>query len=107
MPGRSSLHGGRVVQATCGHCRKVTEYSGPRPSYCGFCGKPLPPDQDRQREQTLTSPWTPTATPAALDSQATRSSSWAAPATDAQAPGKVGPYRLLRELGQGGMGMVL
>jgi hypothetical protein len=80
------------MQLTCPRCRHVLEFSGDRPSFCGYCGSAL--------ADTKACPPTP------FDPEApTLAPHPAAPAQEA-VPEVVGGYRLLRVLGGGGMGTV-
>jgi eukaryotic-like serine/threonine-protein kinase len=80
------------MHVDCQHCGQKLEYTGSRPSFCGYCGKGL---AESSTEITTAHPLEP----------------------PTQAPGKgdttpdvelttVGGYRLLRALGAGGMGTV-
>jgi uncharacterized RDD family membrane protein YckC len=80
------------VQLTCPACGKVVDFSGERPGFCPFCGRPLPKQGDIG--ETLTGAWR-----GSTDMHV-------APGGGAAAPRAVGEYRLLRELGHGGMGVV-
>src|SRR5262249_43243831 len=78
------------MQLTCPRCHHVLEFSGDRPSFCGYCGSAL----------------TETKALAPVDPDApTRAPAPAAPSNEAT-PEVVGGYRLLRVLGGGGMGTV-
>src|SRR5207244_5391211 len=85
-------HGaGAAMQVDCPECGHVLEFSAERPLFCAYCGKPL------ARPEEATAPLDPNATqPAAPPRGGERR----------EAPASVGRYRLLRELGQGGMGTV-
>jgi eukaryotic-like serine/threonine-protein kinase len=72
---------------TCPHCRQVLHVTGKRPSFCAYCGKPLPSEVPTTLEETT----------ADIPRQA------GGPQDD---PPVVGGYRLLRLLGTGGMGRV-
>src|SRR5438445_8922554 len=75
------------MQAVCGKCSRVLEYSGQCPSFCAYCGQAL-------GDSTLK-------TPSASDPEAATQ----APLLDEklhQAPAAVGGYRIGRELGSGG-----
>jgi uncharacterized RDD family membrane protein YckC len=76
----------------CPHCGQGLEYSGKRPSFCAYCGKPL----DRLH---LTSTG---------DYAAERPTLLREPGDGAAGPEPeaVGGYRLVRSLGAGGMGTV-
>jgi hypothetical protein len=80
------------MQLACPHCQHPLEFSGPRPSFCAYCGQPLPPS---------VSDSTVDHDPNAV----TRPPAPAAGAADAD-PAEVGGYRLLSRLGEGGMGRV-
>src|SRR5262245_494574 len=83
---------------SCPHCGQVLEFSGKRPSFCGYCGQSISPP--------------PLGSTAAYDaSAATRPpmTSCDIPcASDAaeEVPEVIGGYRLVRSLGAGGMGTV-
>jgi uncharacterized RDD family membrane protein YckC len=81
------------MQLHCSACRRVLEFSGDAPSFCGYCGKPL--DPPTQLEST--GPYVEEATRLARD---------AAAGAVTAAPESVGGYRLVRRLGSGGMGTV-
>ncbi|HET6882593.1 MAG TPA: protein kinase [Pirellulales bacterium] len=83
------------MQLTCRHCQQTVDFSGPRPANCLHCGRALDvPAVDltldylpgRETNKTL------------VGDKAARLS----PTADE----RVGDYRLLRTLGQGGMGTV-
>jgi uncharacterized RDD family membrane protein YckC len=81
------------MQLVCGKCNQVLEFSGQRPSFCAYCGQPL-------SEHTITTPSDPSEAPTVAP---------ASPSTEPTVPGipqTLGGYRLLRELGAGGMGAV-
>src|SRR5580704_11473703 len=79
------------MRLACVRCNRGLDYATGRPSFCPFCGHPLSaPDDER------TTPADPEATTPA------------GPADGAplDAPARVGPYRLRRRIGAGGMGPV-
>jgi eukaryotic-like serine/threonine-protein kinase len=71
------------MQLTCPHCQQVLQFSGKRPTFCAYCGKSLP----------------------SLDAASTVAFDGAG-FLDDETPSEVGGYRLLRPLGEGGMGRV-
>jgi serine/threonine protein kinase len=79
------------MQVTCAQCGRVLDYAGERPLFCGFCGQPLL--TDGQERTAAYDPITPVSDPAT-------------PGPAAGIPRTVGGYRLIRELGSGGMGTV-
>ena len=78
------------MQLICPRCQHTLEFSGDRPSFCGYCGSALA----ETKALTPVDPEAPTLAPGP-----------AAPADEA-VPEVVGGYRLLRVLGGGGMGTV-
>jgi uncharacterized RDD family membrane protein YckC len=80
------------MQLACTHCRQVLEFSGQRPSFCAYCGKPLAtPDPQSTAD---------------FDHEARTQAPAQSGADDASDPTEVGGYRLHRLLGEGGMGKV-
>src|SRR4051794_34500153 len=73
------------MQLTCPHCQQVLQFSGKRPAFCAYCGKALPAPSE-----SATVGFDGSAPGAAEDGD----------------PTEVGGYRLLRVLGEGGMGRV-
>src|ERR1051326_4640185 len=78
------------MQVVCAKCSRTLEFSGARPSFCAYCGQPLPG-----------SPLDP------LDggNATTQVAAGPPPAADAPPP-QLGGYRIGRRLGGGGMGDV-
>jgi len=78
------------VQFACPSCHQVIEYQGPRPKFCQHCGEPLSGSQtDLADAETLIGP-------------SVADLSMTLPDETQQ----LGEYRLLKELGRGGMGVV-
>jgi uncharacterized RDD family membrane protein YckC len=78
------------VQFACPSCHQVIEHQGPRPRFCQHCGEPLSgTNTDLADAATIVGP--------------------SADASSAVLPDvtqQLGEYRLIRELGRGGMGVV-
>src|SRR5262245_11171552 len=75
------------MQLACSHCKRLLEYSGERPLFCAFCGGALPKPEVLADTTTLP--------PRESEVEA-----------EPEMPASVGDYRLLRQLGRGGMGVV-
>lgn len=83
------------MRAACGHCSRILEYSGERPSFCAYCGRPL--GNPNEQETIAHTPRR------RLDSTIARTD----PGDDDEPqPTEVAGYRLIRRLGEGGMGTV-
>jgi hypothetical protein len=83
------------MQLACAHCGQTLEFSGKRPSFCAYCGQALS-DPDARPDNTVE-----------FDHEAaTRAPEATDAANEADDPAEVGGYRLLRVLGEGGMGRV-
>jgi len=80
------------MQLICAKCSRTLDYSGDRPSFCAYCGQAL------SREATPT--------PAHANDAPTQVGPPAVVAEGVPIPETVGGFRLLRELGSGGMGTV-
>jgi hypothetical protein len=89
------------MHVICPHCAKQLEFAGPAPKFCAFCGQrlgdgaPVSTIELEQEAVTLSPP----------SEAETLSPSAVSAATD-DALEKIGPYRLVRPLGGGGMGTV-
>jgi hypothetical protein len=103
------------MQLTCEHCRQTLEFSGPRPKFCGFCGRPLNrPDEAAaavHESPTLSPDTLPTPGPTShwqtdLHDSQTLTGGPTADGTSVEVPETIGDYRLIRPLGEGGMGAV-
>jgi hypothetical protein len=79
------------MQVDCPECGHVLEFSSERPLFCAYCGKPL------SRPEEATAPLDPNATQPVAPRPGGKAR---------EAPASVGRYRLLRWLGDGGMGTV-
>jgi eukaryotic-like serine/threonine-protein kinase len=75
------------MELVCPTCSQRLQFSGKRPTFCAYCGKPLP----SPAEDPTVAPDTATAEPAG---------------GDGEDPAEIGGYRLLQKLGEGGMGRV-
>lgn len=88
---------------TCSRCSKAIEFSGERPRFCPYCGSAL-------GSSVSPSPLADLAETAAYDRNAAETIPHLAnahrPRTDDEWPSQVANYRLIRLLGQGGMGAV-
>src|SRR4051812_24015904 len=78
----------------CPHCGRVLDFTGERPSFCGYCGRPL--------DQSSIEP-TQGHTPLSAETVAYAGRR---PADEEFETGRVAGYRLVRALGRGGMGTV-
>jgi hypothetical protein len=83
------------TRVECPRCSRVLEFTGARPLFCAFCGKPLPGTIEESTVVPAHGPDAPTITPDA-----------ASVPLIIEQPKTVGGYRLLRRLGGGGMGTV-
>lgn len=92
------------MQVSCGHCGRVLDYAGDRPSFCAYCGRllgggrPLRERLDPRLVATQAHPRKRDVLPAAPGEGAKLE-----PEPD---PERIANYRLLRPLGRGGMGVV-
>jgi len=80
------------MQLECPNCKQVLEFTDKRPAFCSHCGQAL---TDSNVHAAATLPYTPPGSTAGGDL-----------VMSGERPKAVGQYRLLRELGQGGMGVV-
>ena len=87
-----------MPQLSCSRCTRVLTYSGDRPSFCAYCGGSLP-STDLAGETVGLAPSGPGRGDATVDFEP------GAP-SGADAPDRIGDYRLGRQLGRGGMGTV-
>jgi uncharacterized RDD family membrane protein YckC len=91
------------MQIDCPHCHAVLEYTNRPPAFCGYCGKAL-----STAGPEVAAPPGPLPAPTVdYDAEAaTLPPPACAAGADGDDPETVGGYRLLRELGSGGMGRV-
>jgi len=80
------------MQAGCPRCGHVLEYSSQPPRFCANCGQPLIPPHSSDQTRPFEPPTQAHVAPSSSGSQTV--------------PKAVGGYRLLRKLGEGGMGTV-
>jgi hypothetical protein len=81
------------MQLTCPHCSRILEITGEPPAFCAYCGQSL-------SKKTLLST-------AAIDREAATLPPVDTPPPEVEkVPEIVGAYRLLRQIGSGGMGTV-
>src|SRR5437773_1986364 len=93
-----------LMSLVCPHCGRSLEFTGERPSFCGYCGQRLPWDGLAIRPTAATDPGveaTAVHTSRTLPFPAPSVEDW--PTAGQGFPGAVGGYRLLRPLGAGGM----
>jgi len=83
---------------SCLRCSRVLEYSGDRPSFCAYCGQAL---KDLDLTETGEHPPIDPASAETTDYSSAR-----ARLAAAALPERVGGYRLIRQIGRGGMGTV-
>jgi uncharacterized RDD family membrane protein YckC len=91
------------MQIDCPHCHAVLEYTNRPPTFCGYCGKAL---STAGPEVAAPAGPPPSATVDYDAEAATLPPPACAAGAEGDDPETVGGYRLLRELGSGGMGKV-
>src|SRR5262245_53930410 len=92
------------MQIRCNSCGRVLNYSGDCPSFCAYCGKPIP----RPASTVDVAAEPPTLPPDHPHTPAPEGETLASAAArrPEPPPATVGGYRLLHRLGGGGMGEV-
>jgi hypothetical protein len=80
------------MQLTCPHCSRILEITGEPPSFCAYCGHSL---SGKKAISTVD-----------FDHEGATLPPADTAATEAKTPDVIGGYRLLRQLGSGGMGTV-
>ncbi len=73
------------MELACPHCGQILQFAGKRPAFCAYCGKSLPSPHEAS---TFTFDGPPPV------------------AENGEDPAEIGGYRLLRRIGEGGMGRV-
>lgn len=92
------------MQVSCDVCSRSLSYSGERPSYCAYCGKPLGASHLARTDSYQPRPATDTASATALP-PSNRIITFAG-GISGVIPDQIGGLHVLRQLGTGGMGTV-
>jgi uncharacterized RDD family membrane protein YckC len=89
------------MEIVCPHCRQSLQFAEKKPAFCAYCGKPLSSAAD-----PTVGADTASEDAAARDAAARDAAARDAAAGNGDDPAEVGGYRLVRVLGEGGMGRV-
>jgi hypothetical protein len=89
------------MRVTCDQCERVLDFSGDRPSYCAYCGQPIPPRPPLAQTDAYDEANTPSDVVSLASTQVPHEQAF--PETP---PDRIGEYRITRRLGSGGMGTV-
>ncbi len=87
-----------MPQLSCSRCSRVLTYSGDRPSFCAYCGQSLPPVEAASETVAATGSGSPRGEETTAFEPGAE--------TGSEPHERVGDYRLIRQLGRGGMGTV-
>ncbi|HEY2155470.1 MAG TPA: protein kinase, partial [Isosphaeraceae bacterium] len=92
------------MSLSCSRCERSIDVVGERPSFCPYCGQPIPGSTPPSRPSASTEP----AADATIDYHRPESTVAyvGTPTSIRGVPEQVAGYRLIRKLGQGGMGSV-
>jgi uncharacterized RDD family membrane protein YckC len=97
-----------MARVTCGKCSRELEYGGDRPSFCAYCGQSLASTTPEETTAGWSGPPTAPgpATPPGRGEQTIDFVPKPGQGPVGEVPERVKGYRLIRQLGRGGMGTV-